>query len=207
MTPLITARARLWVTTVIPETKMRTKASVLGIFLKIRKLDHSKVPMTTMNITPVRAAKGIFSIRELAKRIKASKKRPADMPESRPRPPERILIMLCPIMAQPPIPPKKPVATLATPCPRHSRVLLPRVSVSSSIRVRVIKDSINPTAARMNEKGAMKTRVSQFRGMEKETKLGNSPPMEAMSRTTSVSKSRPITTKLTVPIAAREDGN
>ena len=47
----------------------------------------------------------------------------------------------------------------------------------------------------------------EFRGMEKETRLGNSPPMEAISRTTSVSKSRPITTKLTAPIAAREDGN
>ena len=50
-----------------------------------------------------------------------------------------MLIMLWPIMAHPPIPPKKPVMRLAVPCPRHSRVLFPRVSVNSSIRVRVIR--------------------------------------------------------------------
>ena len=79
--------------------------------------------------------------------------------------------------------------------------------MSSSIRVRVIKDSISPTAAKMKEKGAMNTRVSQVKGMLKLTRLGSSPPMDAMSRTTSVSKSNPITIKLTVPIAAREEGN
>ena len=207
ITPEITARARLWVTTVIPETNIITKASVMGIFRRIRKLDHSKVPITTINITPVNAASGILSIRELAKRMKASRNSPAAIPESRPRPPERILMMLCPIIAQPPIPPKNPVTTLATPCPRHSRVLLPRVSVNSSIRVSVIKDSINPTAARMKEKGAIKYRVSQSIGIEKEIRLGNEPPIEAISRTTSVSRSRPITIKLTVPIAASEEGN
>ena len=180
MTPLITAKARLWVITVMAETMMITKASVFGIFLRIRMLDHSNVPKTTMNMTPDSAAKGICSIKLLAKRMKMSRNYPADIPDNRPLPPERILIMLWPIMAHPPIPPKKPVITLAVPCPRHSRVLLPRVSVNSSIKVRVINDSINPTAARMKEKGAMKVRVSQFKGIEKLTRLGSSPPMDAM---------------------------
>ena len=38
----------------------------------------------------------------------------------------------------------------------------------------------------MKEKGAMKVRVSQFKGIEKLTRLGSSPPMEAMSMTTKV---------------------
>ena len=59
----------------------------------------------------------------------------------------------------------------------------------------------------MKEKGAMKVRVSQFKGIEKLTRLGSSPPMEAMSRTTNVSRSKPITIKLTVPMAASEEGN
>ena len=43
--------------------------------------------------------------------------------------------------------------------------------------------------------------------MEKEIKLGSSPPMDAISLTTNVSRSSPITRRLTVPIAAREEGN
>ena len=38
-----------------------------------------------------------------------------------PRPPDFTLITLCPIIAQPPMPPKKPVTVLATPWARHSR--------------------------------------------------------------------------------------
>ena len=53
----------------------------------------------------------------------------------------------CPIIAQPPIPPKNPVITLALPCAIHSRLEFPRVSVKSSTKLRVIRDSINPIAA------------------------------------------------------------
>ena len=94
MTPLITAKARLCVTTVMVETIIITKASVFGIFRSILMLDHSKVPKTTMNITPVRAAKGISSINLLAKRMKASRNNPAEIPDKRPLPPDLMLMML-----------------------------------------------------------------------------------------------------------------
>ena len=54
-------------------------------------------------------------------------------------------------MAQPAIPPKKPDATLATPCPLHSRFLSLLVSVKSSTIVAVIIDSSKPTAANPSE--------------------------------------------------------
>ena len=44
------------------ETKINTKRSVLGILLRILKLDHANVPITTINITPTKAAIGTCSI-------------------------------------------------------------------------------------------------------------------------------------------------
>jgi hypothetical protein len=52
-----------------------------------------------------------------------------------------------PIMAQPAMPPMKPVAMLATPWPTHSRLRSEVVSVSSSTMEAVISDSSRPTAA------------------------------------------------------------
>jgi hypothetical protein len=57
------------------------------------------------------------------------------------------LIIVWPIIAQPPMPPKKPVTMLATPWPQDSRVLLEWVSVMSSTSFAVISDSISPTRA------------------------------------------------------------
>lgn len=68
--------------------------------------------------------------------------------DSRVRAPEtRTLIIVWPIMAQPPMPPKKPVTMLATPWPTDSRVLLERVSVMSSTSWAVMRDSMRPTRA------------------------------------------------------------
>ena len=60
---------------------------------------------------------------------------------------------------------------LAVPWPRHSRVLFPRVSVNSSIRVRVINDSINPTAARMKER-SNESQGFPIQGIEKAYEAG-----------------------------------
>jgi hypothetical protein len=49
------------------------------------------------------------------------------------------------------MPPKKPVTTLAMPCPRDSRSLSESVSVMSSTSFAVISDSSRPTTARVNE--------------------------------------------------------
>ena len=47
--------------------------------------------------------------------MKISKKIAADMPAILVLPPDFTFIIDCPIIAQPPIPPKKPVIPLATP--------------------------------------------------------------------------------------------
>ena len=70
---------------------------------------------------------------------------PARNVESRVRAPAVLtLIMVWPIIAQPPMPPKMPVTTLAMPWPMASRVLFERVSVMSSTSFAVISDSIRP---------------------------------------------------------------
>ena len=61
ITPEITAIAKSKIT-VSADTKINTKISVLGILFKILKLDQANVPITTINITPTRAAIGTCSI-------------------------------------------------------------------------------------------------------------------------------------------------
>ncbi len=78
---------------------------------------------------------------------KTSSITPAKAQESRPRPPDFTLIMLWPIIAQPAMPPMKPVAVLARPWPMHSRLRSVLVSVSSSTRLCVIRLSNRPTTA------------------------------------------------------------
>ena len=74
-----------------------------------------KVPITTMNITPTRAAIGIISIYEEVYKIKLNKNNAATIPAIRVLPPDLTLIIDCPIIAHPPMPPKKPVTVLAKP--------------------------------------------------------------------------------------------
>lgn len=64
--------------------------------------------------------------------MKISKLIAATIPDKRARAPDDTLIRLCPSMAQPPIPEKKPESTLAVPWATHSLLLWPRVSVISS---------------------------------------------------------------------------
>ncbi len=131
-------------------TSIITNASLFGIFLIILKLNHSKVDITTINIIPVNTAIGIASINLYPNSINDNKNNAADIPDSLLRPPFSTLIILCPIIAQPPIPPNKPVTVLAIPCPIHSLSVDPLVSVRSSIKRKVINDSINPTDAKIN---------------------------------------------------------
>ena len=114
ITPTTTAKAKS-VAIVTADTVTKISASLIGTLPIIRKLDHSKVPITTINITPISAASGICSISAEPTRINSNKKTAALMPDSRPRPPELTLIMLWPSIAQPPMPPKSPVTVLATP--------------------------------------------------------------------------------------------
>ena len=84
-------------------------------------------------------------------RTKKSRKDPAKRVESRPRPPDWTLMTDWPIMAQPAMPPKKPATMLAIPCPVHSWFLALGVSVKSSTITAVMRDSNNPTTARVAE--------------------------------------------------------
>ena len=102
---------------VVPKTDafVITKASVFGTTRRILSEFQAKVPITTINITPTNAAKGICSMIELPTRIKSKRKTAADMPAIRVRPPDFTFIIDCPIIAQPPMPPKNPVTTFAVP--------------------------------------------------------------------------------------------
>jgi hypothetical protein len=76
-----------------------------------------------------------------------SRKTPAMKVDSRPRPPDFTLITDWPIIAQPAMPPMKPVAKLATPWPTHSRFLsLWRIGQIVDDGA-VIRDSSSPTTA------------------------------------------------------------
>ncbi len=111
-------------------------------------LCQSKVPTATMIITATSAAIGISATMSPKPTTRISRKTPARKVEIRVRAPEAFtLIIVWPIIAQPPMPPKKPVITLAAPWPQASRVLSEWVSVMSSTSLAVISDSIRPTSA------------------------------------------------------------
>ncbi len=109
--------------------------------------DQEKVPIDTMIMMATSAAIGICFTQSPSTTIMNSRKMPAQKVESRPRPPDFTLIIDWPIMAQPAMPPMKPVAVLAMPWPMHSWFLSLGVSVSSSTIDAVISDSSRPTAA------------------------------------------------------------
>ena len=165
-------------TTVTEETMIRTEASDLGIFFKILKLDQAKVSITIINITPIKAAMGTCSINLSVKRIKVSNVSAIIIPDKRPLPPALMLITVCPIIPQPPVPPKSPLTMFPAPCATHSLFPFPLVSVNSSTKFIVIKDSINPTEAAKNAKGKINVRVSKLKGklcQSSRLGVGNSP--------------------------------
>ena len=107
--------------------------------------------MLTMIITATRAAIGIWLTQRPRNTTITSSRTPAVSADRRPRPPDFTLMTDWPIMAQPAMPPIKPVAMLATPWPMHSRFLLLGVSVRSSTMEAVIIDSSKPTTAKVIE--------------------------------------------------------
>lgn len=155
MTHATTARARSPDITVIAVTVRMTNASDLGILLSILNVGQAKVPITTINISPTRAARGIIAIYLVANTMSSIKNTEAEIPDIRHRPPFEILIIDCPIIAHHPIAPKNQQTLFAIPCPMDSLLLFPRVSVISSIRERVIRDSVSPIIARMSAYGVI----------------------------------------------------
>ena len=109
---------------------------------------QSKVPTETMIITATSAAIGMRATTSPNPTTRISRNTPARNVEMRVRAPEAFtLIIVWPIMAQPPMPPKKPVMTFEAPWPQDSRVLSEWVSVMSSTSLAVSSDSSSPTSA------------------------------------------------------------
>ncbi len=184
-TPANTPSDRSWVITVVPTVTISTVASVRGSLCRVVSEPQSKVAMETMIITATSAAIGMIETRSPRNTMKISRKIPADSVDNRPSPPDLMLITDWPIIAQPAMPPKKPVTTLAMPWPWASRFLPEGVSVRSSRMEAVSSDSSRPTIASAKAVGKMICRVSQFSGISGNRNTGRpsgSSPMSPTSR-------------------------
>ena len=166
-----------------------TVVSDLGIRRSVegRTECQSKVPTATITMTATSAAIGMSATTSPKPTTRISRKTPARKVEIRVRAPETFtLIMVCPIIAQPPIPPKNPVMMLAAPWPQASRVFWEWVSVMSSTSLAVSSDSSSPTSAIARAYGAMICRVSSVHGTSgrsSEGRLSGSAPSSPTSGT------------------------
>ena len=166
-TPTPTPIARLCVHTVTATVSTMTTVSLTGIRRRVegRMLCQSKVATDTTIITATSTAIGMIATTSPNARTSTSRKTPARNVEMRVRAPEAFtLIIVCPIIAQPPIPPNSPDSTFAAPWPSDSRVFDEGVSVMSSTRAAVISDSSSPTTAIATANGKMMPRVSRVNG-------------------------------------------
>ena len=123
-TPTITPMARLCVINTIITVRIITKASVFGAFLTYLKECQSTVPIDTMTIIPAKIGIGICTTKSPNTIIINMSTTPAVNVDNRLVAPDFTLMTDCPIIAQPPIPPKNPVMIFAIPCPRDSLFLL-----------------------------------------------------------------------------------
>ena len=112
---------------------------------------------------------------------------------------------VCPMSAQPPMPPVMPDATFATPCPTHSDDVLPCVpsSTSPSTNCSVSSDSITPTAAMVRLYGSTSANVLRASGTAGSARLGtiDRPPLNvsapAMSASVVAGRFNPLATAVT----------
>src|SRR5699024_2005524 len=150
-TPTMTPIAKLSVSKTLITVIIITAASVFGAFGTYFREPQSTVPMATMTIIPARIGIGICTTKPPKPMIKKRRNETAIKVDNRLLAPDFTLITDCPIMAQPPMPPKKPVMIFAMPCPRDSLFLLLKESVASSTILAVSKLSTRPTVAMDNE--------------------------------------------------------
>ena len=87
----------------------------LGCLEKFLSESQLKVVNATIIIIATKAAIGIYANQSFKKTTKHSKNTPATSVDKRVRAPEETLIIDCPIIAQPAIPPINPLAILAIP--------------------------------------------------------------------------------------------
>jgi hypothetical protein len=138
---------------VIKVTETITNASLLGILLSILIVGQANVHITTINISPTKAARGIFIIKAVPKTTNNIKNILAEIPESLFLHPFEILIIDCHIIAQPHIEPKSQQVIFAIHCHIASLLAFHLVLVISSIKVKVIRLSVNQIIAKIKEYG------------------------------------------------------
>merc|ERR1719460_967838 len=122
-----------------------------------RTLLHLKVFTTTTSRIPVRAANGITSMKWYATSTKARTEIPATIEDMRPRAPVLTLIMLWPIIAQPPMAMKKELTALPRPWDMQTWFFIAvelRSSTSSSTARHVSTDSTRPMKQRDRQRQA-----------------------------------------------------
>ena len=142
-----------------------------------------------------------------AYKIKNNKNKAADIPAIRVLPPDLTLIIDCPIIAHPPIPPKKPVTVLAKPCAKHSWLAPPFLFVISPTKFRVRRLSIKPIEASIKAYGKIIFNVSIFKGTLGIEKSGSPPLTLARSPTLGMSMLKAKTRIVVNKIATSVDGS
>mmetsp|Transcript_27106 Transcript_27106/g.88926 ORF Transcript_27106/g.88926 Transcript_27106/m.88926 type:complete len:225 (+) Transcript_27106:764-1438(+) len=115
-------------------------------------------------------------------------------------------MMDCPIMAHPPMPAKKPVTMLASPCASTSTCVSVRRDVMSSTRDCVRSVSMMPTAATLAANGETMESVSRLSGTCGRWNAGRDPAIEARSPTVRVLNPSTCVNPVTVRMAARGAG-
>ncbi len=162
--------------------------------------------MHTIIITPTRAPIGICLTTSPSTRISNSRKIPETKVERRVLPPDFMLTIDWPIIAQPAMPPKKPVTIFASPCPFASRFLSLPVPVMSSIRVAVISDSSRPTTASDKEYGRIVSSISRVTGSCGIWNSGSAEVNSPISPTVFTSRPSTMLSTETMMIATSADG-
>ncbi len=204
--PHNTATARS-VATVMAVTSTISKASWRGTLPSTRNEPQEKVCCATTNITPTSAASGMRSISGDRNNINSKIIIPATLPDTRVRPPELRLIMVWPIIAQPPMPPNRPDTTLAAPSATHSRSGKPRVSVISSVRLNVSRVSSKPTSAISTAYGSTMRRVSIVIGTTGICHAGRPPAICAISPSVRAGRCSNCATRPTPTMATSAGGS
>merc|ERR1719352_536930 len=154
-----------------------------------RTLLHLKVFTTTTSRIPVRAANGITSMKWYATSTKARTEIPATIEDMRPRAPVLTLIMLWPIIAQPPIAMKKELTALPRPCDTQTWFFISvelRSSTSSSTARHVSTDSTRPMKQSEIAKGKHATHGSESNQGTSGTWNGGGTPEMGLTSPTSV---------------------
>ena len=157
-------------------------------------------------LVPTKAASGIASMIALPAMTESMMKTAHEMPLTLFLPPAFTLIMDCPIIAHPPIPPRTPFAILPIPWPIHSTCVSERVSVTASTSCCVRRVSMRPTAATLHAVGRMMDSVVRFTGTMGRCKDGNEPAIDAISPTVFVAIPQAFTSIVTSEIAASGPG-